>query len=148
MFKRRAFLPLTLRGDSKREREREEDGGKKPMMIMTTIDATPPSAITPRGGQERVRRKRGRVRMHEILDETCIMGGRLLSYLTSDGNRFAPTPSFALGRGSAHSRVTGIELDFLSRCYILLLRLRQPDSDPFLRDISSLPRPFPAVTKA
>ena len=85
--------------------------------------------------------------MHEILDETCIMGGRLLSYLTSDGNRFAPTPSFALGRGSAHSRVTGIELDFLSRCYILLLRLRQPDSDPFLRDISSLPRPFPAVTK-
>ena len=89
------------------------------MMIMTTIDATPPSAITLRGRQERVRRKRGG-RVHEILDETCIMGGRLLSYLTSDGNRFAPTPSFALGRGSAHSRVTGIELDFLSRCYTLL----------------------------
>ena len=80
--------------------------------------------------------------MHEILDETCIMGGRLLSYLTSDGNRFAPTPSFALGRGSAHSRVTGIELDFLSRCYILLLRLRQPDSDPFLRAFRLCHVPF------
>ena len=56
VFKRRVFLspPLPLRGRvyskraclSRAER-RGEERGKKPM-IMTTIDATPPSAITPR----------------------------------------------------------------------------------------------------